>query len=64
MENDVITREELHESIRNSLKSAKLYDLKWMYSYFNEFDKFPIIIDEAPPREDTVYNVWAEAEEK
>jgi len=47
MEYIEMTREQLANSVDNMMKSASTADKKWVWNYFQEHDKFPIILDEA-----------------
>jgi hypothetical protein len=49
METKFITREELEQNVRTHLKDCDLKDMKWFYAYFNEFEEFPLVLDEAAP---------------
>ena len=41
-----ITRAELDEQLKSLLATAKLADKKWIWNYFQDHDRWPIVTDE------------------
>ena len=51
-----MTPEALKASVSESLRGATTADLKWFYAYFNEFEEFPLVVNEPAP----TYKVFAD----
>ena len=46
METEYMTKKELRDKVKEQFKTAKLVDYKWLYNYFSEHEKWPVITDE------------------
>ena len=46
MEYIEMPRKQLTESVDNMMSKASIADKKWIWNYFQEHDKFPVLLDE------------------
>ena len=46
MEYIEMTQDELISECQERLKEARIIDYKWIYNYFKDHDKFPLVTDE------------------
>lgn len=45
-----ITTEELRTECEQGIKTAKAYQMKWIYAYLKDLDEYPVVTDEVKER--------------